>query len=116
MKPLRILVVEDEMTIAFTVEDMLTDLGHEVVGVAMRLPHALQLAASTDINFAILDVNLDGHMSFPVADVLRERGVPYLFATGYGSPGIDPAYVNNNVIKKPYLRGDLQQAIVASLG
>ena len=115
MTRLRILIVEDEMTIAFAVEDMLTEMGHEVVGVAMRLPHALTLASSTDINFAILDVNLDGYMSFPVADILRERGVPYLFATGYGSPGIDPAYANDNVIKKPYLRSDLQEAIIATL-
>lgn len=110
---LRILVVEDEMTIALTVEDMLVAMGHEVVGLAMRLPQALKLATEAAIDFAILDVNLDGRMSFPVADVLRARGVPYMFATGYGSPGIDPAYASPRVIKKPYLSRDLERAIDA---
>jgi CheY-like chemotaxis protein len=84
----RVLVVEDEMTIALLIEDMLTDLGHEVVGLAMRLPQAMELAATAIVDLAILDVNLDGRMSFPVADLLSARGVPFVFATGYGSlPG-----------------------------
>jgi CheY-like chemotaxis protein len=83
----RVLVVEDEMTIALLIEDMLTDLGHEVVGLAMRLPQAMELAATAIVDLAILDVNLDGRMSFPVADLLSARGVPFVFATGYGSAG-----------------------------
>ena len=62
---LRILVVEDEMTISLLVEDMLTELGHEVVDLAMRLKQAEEMAATFDIDLAILDVNLDGHKSFP---------------------------------------------------
>lgn len=87
---LRILVVEDEMTIALMIEDMLTDLGHDVVELAMRLPRALAAARNETFDFAILDVNLDGHRSSPVAEVLIERGIPFVFATGYGSDGIDP--------------------------
>lgn len=116
MRPLRILVVEDEMTIALSVEDMLTDMGHEVAGLAMRLPQAIALAREAEIDFAILDVNLDGRMSFPVADILAARGIPYLFATGYGSPGIDAPYAAQHVIKKPYLSSDLQRAIISSCG
>lgn len=111
---LRILVVEDEMTIALLVEDMLLDLGHEVVAVAMRLPQALAQARSAAIDLAVLDVNLDGRPSFPVAAALAERGVPFLFATGYGGAGVDPAFADRTVIKKPFLIGELRAAIAAA--
>lgn len=108
---LRILIVEDEMTIALLLEDMLADLGHEPAALAMRLPQALQLAETEDLDLAILDVNLDGRLSFPVADVLMRRGVPFLFATGYGSGGIEPAYRDKVVIQKPFSLEDLGRAI-----
>jgi DNA-binding response OmpR family regulator len=106
----RILIVEDEMTIALLLEDMVIDLGHEPA-LAMRLPQALQLAETADIDLAILDVNLDGRVSFPVADVLLRRGVPFLFATGYGSGGIEPPYRDRLVIQKPFSLEDLGRAI-----
>lgn len=108
---MRILIVEDEMTIALLLEDMLTDLGHEPAGLAMRLPQALELAETEDLDLAILDVNLDGRMSFPVAEVLQRRGVPFLFATGYGSGGIEPPYRDRVVIQKPFSLEDLGRAI-----
>jgi len=110
-KPLRILVVEDEMTIALLIEDMLTDMGHEVVALAMRLKPALEQAEVADIDFAILDINLDGSPSFPVADVLMRRGVPFTFASGYGSTGLDPAYKQHRVVRKPFQAQDLERAI-----
>jgi CheY-like chemotaxis protein len=109
--PLRILVVEDEMTIALLMEDMLADLGHDVAALAMRLPQALDLAKTADVNFAVLDVNLDGRLSFPVADALRERGVPFVFVTGYGSAGLEPPYNAWRVIKKPFDSATLRRAI-----
>ena len=111
MTPLRILVVEDEMTIALMVEDMLTEMGHQVVGLAMRLPQAEQLADSLDIDLAILDINLDGRRSFPVADILTRRGVPVIFASGYGSAGLEPPYLDRLVVRKPFESRDLQGAI-----
>jgi DNA-binding response OmpR family regulator len=109
---MRILIVEDEMTIAMLIEDMLTDLGHEVAGLAMRLPQAVNLAATTSLDFAILDINLDGRMSFPVADILRERGVPFIFASGYGSAGLNEVYRGSTpVVRKPFRLGDLKLAI-----
>jgi PAS domain S-box-containing protein len=89
---LRVLVVEDEMTIALLLEDMLIDLGHDVRGPAMRLPQALDLAERLELDFAILDINLDGQSSFLVADVLPARGVPFIFASGYGAQGLEPPY------------------------
>lgn len=109
--PLKILVVEDEMTIALLIEDMLTDLGHEVVALAMRLPQALALAQSADIDFALLDINLDGRTSFPVADVLTARGVPFAFASGYGGAGLEAGYAGRVVIQKPFEMKDLESAI-----
>ena len=108
---MRILIVEDEMTIALLLEDMVIDLGHQPAALAMRLPQAIELAETADRDLAILDVNLDGRLSFPVADALQRRGVPFFFATGYGSGGIEPAYRDRVVIQKPFSLEDLGRAI-----
>ena len=113
---LRILVVEDEMTIAFMIEDMLADLGHEVVELAMRLSDALDAAERLDFDLAILDVNLDGHRSFPVADILIGRSIPFAFATGYGKLGFDEAYRDRPILAKPFLSGDLAKLVVSVAG
>lgn len=112
---LRILVVEDEMTIALMIEDMLADLGHDVAEVQMRLDPALASARQGEFDFAILDVNLDGHMSFPVAEALEERGIPFAFATGYGSAGLDAAFRHYPVLMKPFLQADLEQLIARAV-
>jgi DNA-binding response OmpR family regulator len=111
--PLRVLVVEDEMTIALFIEDMLNELGHEVVGLAMRLSPALILARDSTIDFAILDVNLDGKRSFSVAEILEDRGVPFAFATGYGPSGIDPRFKNHPVLRKPFEISALETVLTA---
>jgi CheY-like chemotaxis protein len=109
---LRILIVEDEMTIAFMIEDMLLDLGHEVVGVAMRLPEAMKAAANLHFDLALLDVNLDGHQSFPVAEVLTARGIPFAFATGYGRAGLAPPFNDRPVLVKPFVSTDLKRVLI----
>ena len=108
---LRIFVVEDEMTIALMIEDMLTDLGHTVTGLAMRLPQATEMAKDVEADVAILDINLDGRRSFPVAQMLRDRGVKLLFASGYGSPGLEAPFLEEAIIKKPFEANDLKRAI-----
>ena len=88
----RVLVVEDEVIVGMLLEDMLGELGCEVVAISTHLEEALGLARSLDIDFALLDINLDGHHSFPVADVLRERGGPPVTVpgrTGFGSRMIE---------------------------
>ncbi len=110
---LRILIVEDEMLVAMNIEDMLIDLGHEVAGLASRLEPALALAREGDFDAAMLDVNLAGEQSFPVADLLRERGVPYLFATGYGVQGIAEPHRGATVLQKPFRARDLEEALGA---
>lgn len=115
MKLRRALVVEDEIMVAMYIEDLLTDLGFEVVGMATSLDQALRLARQSDFDFAVLDVNLDGRLSFPIADVLRERSIPFLFASGYGATGVREDYRDAVCIQKPFLAQDLAQAITRAI-
>jgi CheY-like chemotaxis protein len=114
-RALRVLVVEDEMLVAMNIEDMLLDLGHEVAALANRLETALSLAREAGFDVAMLDVNLAGQASFPVADVLRERGIPYLFATGYGVQGIAEAHRAAPVLQKPFRARDLDETLRAAV-
>jgi CheY-like chemotaxis protein len=109
----RILVVEDEMMIALMIEDMLADMGHEVVGVAQSLSAALDMteAKAGQFDMAILDVNLAGERSFPVARRLAERGVPFMFATGYGTLGLEEPFQGVFTLMKPFQQEDLARAI-----
>ena len=112
---LRILIVEDEMLVAMNIEDMLLDLGHEVAALASRLETALSLASEEGFDVAMLDVNLAGQASFPIADLLRERGIPYLFATGYGIQGIAEAHRKAPVLQKPFRARDLEEVLRAAV-
>jgi CheY-like chemotaxis protein len=85
---LKVLVVEDEAIIAMMVEDMLGDMGCEVVGTAGRLAEAFAIAEKADFDCAILDVNLCGQRVDPFVDLLKARGAPFIFATGYGVQGV----------------------------
>ncbi len=98
----RILIVEDEMLVAMLIEDAVSDLGHQIVGPAMRLETALDAAESEMFDFAILDINLAGKQSFPVADKLAARGTPFMFASGYGSAGLVERYRDAAIIQKPF--------------
>jgi DNA-binding response OmpR family regulator len=109
--PLRVLVVEDEAFIAMMISDMLTDLGHEPVGPAMRLDEGLDAARRESIDAAVLDVNLGEAKSFPIADVLRGRRVPFVFATGYGVQGVSEAYKNIRTLEKPFAVDELACAL-----
>ena len=109
----RILVVEDEPILAITLQDMLEELGYAVVGPAFRIAAAVQLAEEAAIDAAVLDVNVGDGDSYGVAARLRERGIPYLFATGYGLRGIEEAYRSAPVLQKPFRARDLGLALEA---
>ncbi len=111
----RVLLVEDETMIAMLVEDMLEDLGHDLATVATGLEEALAAARSETIDVAILDLNLGGVLTYPVADVLQARGVPFIFATGYGSSGLGEAYTDWPTLQKPFNQEALGRAIAAAL-
>ena len=102
-RTLRLLVVEDEMMVAMLVEDVIRDSGWDVAGPALNLDQALDLARHADIDGAVLDLNLGGEVrSLPVAAVLRERGIPFIFATGYGSGGDTGGFNDVPVVRKPF--------------
>ena len=107
----RVLVVEDEIMVAMYVEDLLSELGYEVAEIATNLDQALPLAREGDFDFAVLDINLAGQLSFPAAEVLKKRGIPFLFASGYGSRGVAEDYQTAVRIQKPFRSGDLSEAI-----
>ncbi|WP_244476591.1 MULTISPECIES: response regulator [unclassified Methylobacterium] len=106
----RVLLVEDESLVAMLAEDMLMDLGCEVV-LAMRLDKALALARTETFDAAVLDVNLGEARSYPIADVLFERSLPFLFATGYGTQGLERAYQSVPVLQKPYQQGPMEHLL-----
>jgi len=98
----RILVVEDELMIRMLLEDMLGELGYTVAAEAARIDEALQAAKNADFDIAILDVNLNGEPISPVADALVARGMPFVFATGYGEQGLPETYRGRPTLKKPF--------------
>ena len=110
----RVLLVEDEPMIAFALEDMVIELGYEVVGPAFRLAEALDLAGREQFDAAVLDVNLNEQQSFPVADLLTSRGIPFLFATGYAEGGVS-WHGKAGLIAKPYSRDQLARALATLL-
>ncbi|MEF2549841.1 response regulator [Aurantimonas sp. A2-1-M11] len=112
----RVLIVEDEALLAMHLEDLLSALGHEVVEHATRIDMAMKLAGDCDIDFAVLDINVAGTQSFPVADILRQRSIPFAFATGYGAEGLSDDYRDSPVLRKPYSQADLEGAIAQIFG
>ncbi|ODA67435.1 putative transcriptional regulatory protein pdtaR [Methyloligella halotolerans] len=110
-----ILVVEDEALAALHLEDMLQELGCEVVGPAARVKHAIELLDQGSPDLAILDLNVAGELVYPVADTLAARGVPFLFATGLGIASLDENYRDRPVLQKPFAFSDLRDAMEASL-
>lgn len=111
--PNKVLLVEDEMLIAMEMEEILTELGFEVVGPAMRLKRAVELAQSQEIDLALLDVNLAGEKSFPVARLLKDRNVPFAFVTGYGAAGLSEEFRDTPVLQKPVEKHQVATAINA---
>lgn len=108
----RVFVLEDESLVLFNIEDILGDLGCAIVGPAMRLEQAEEMfeqAAAADL--AILDVNISGRPVFPLAQRLRERGLPLIFATGYGRAGLPEEWQDAPVLQKPYTAADVVAAM-----
>lgn len=111
----RILVVEDEAPIALQMEDMLVELGGAVVGPASRVGQALRLLEGQAVDAAVLDLNIAGELVYPVADALENRGLPYIFVTGYGASGLAEPYRSQPVLEKPFRRRELLEALLGRL-
>jgi CheY-like chemotaxis protein len=111
---MRVLVVEDELMIRMLLQDMLDDLGHTLAGEAGRIDEALALARQADFDIAILDVNLNGQPISPVVEVLIARGLPFVFATGYGQRGVPERYRQIPTLQKPFQADALAVALEAA--
>jgi DNA-binding NtrC family response regulator len=112
----RVLLVEDEMIVAWLLEDMLADLGCTVVGPAASVDQALAMIDAEAIDVAVLDVNLNGQMSYPVADALAARGVPFVFSTGYHKDRLLEHYRTFPALQKPFHLSELTDMLATLLG
>ena len=107
----RILVVEDEAAIAVMLEYGLTQLGYVVIGPTSRLSTAIELARDSELDAALLDVTIRGGRVYPVADILRQRGIPFLLASGYGKWALPEALREAPRLTKPFSMPELEEQL-----
>jgi CheY-like chemotaxis protein len=110
-----VFLVEDEVMIRMMVADMLEELGYRVAAEAGEIGEAIKLAESADFDFAILDVNVNGQVISPVADLIKARNRPFIFATGYGSSGLPEEYRDRPALQKPFQLETLARMIDSTL-
>src|SRR5258707_15428638 len=96
-----VFLVEDEVMIRMMVADMLEELGYRVAAEAGEISEAIKLVQSTEFDIAILDVNVNGKVISPVAELIRARRRPFIFATGYGSSGLPEEFRDRPAVPKP---------------
>lgn len=112
----RILVIEDEAMISMLIEEMVLDSGAEIVGPLATFSEAMDAAREAEFTVAVLDLNLNGTLSYPIADVIRERGIPIIFATGYDADGLLERFRGCQTLQKPFSQNDFMKAVAASYG
>jgi len=110
-----VLVIEDEMLIFMMIEDMLADLGCESIAAASTTGQAIKLIDLKVFDAAMLDLNLNGIESYPIADALAVRGVPYFFSTGNSQSDVKDGYRDRDVLKKPFTFQQLSNMLSRSL-
>jgi CheY-like chemotaxis protein len=111
-----VLLVEDETLIRMMIAGMIEELGHVVVAQAATIDDALKLAGTADFEIAVLDINVAGDRIEHVAEIINERHLPFVFASGYGAAGMPAKFRNRPVLQKPFLIERLREAIEAALG
>jgi two-component sensor histidine kinase/PAS domain-containing protein/ActR/RegA family two-component response regulator len=108
----RVMIVEDEALVAMILEDQLEELGLSIVATCANVADAMTAIEKSKPDAAILDVNLGGQLVYPVADRLIDRGIPFVFVTGYGRESIDRRYDSIQVLEKPVERQALEDVFV----
>lgn len=108
---LKVLVVEDESLVALDIENMLEEMGCKVVASVPRLVKALDLASRLDFDLAVLDINLAGEVVYPLAFRLAERGIPFLFSTGYSTADLPLELRDRPILRKPVMSANLKRAV-----
>ena len=113
----RVLVVEDESLVAMLLETILEDMECIPVGPASNIDDGETLARDTaDLDAALLDVNVAGRQVFPVAEVLKARGVPFVFSTGYGEGGLPEEWRGQPTLQKPFTEAAIRDALMKAMG
>jgi len=107
----RILIVEDEALVSLFLEDALQEMGFVIAAVATGADEAAAIIESSELDAAILDVNLGGETSLNLAHMLRQRNVPFIFATGYGSAGVPKEFAAVPVLTKPFTEKELKRVL-----
>ena len=110
-----VFLVEDEVMIRMMVADMLDELGYSIAAEAGEINEAIKLAQSTEFDIAILDVNVNGKVISPVAELIKARNRPFIFATGYGSQGLPEEYRDRPALQKPFQIETLGKMIEGAL-
>jgi CheY-like chemotaxis protein len=110
----RVLVIEDESLVMMLLEDSLVEAGCEIAGRASRSQEAMDKASSLSFDVAILDVNLNGKQTLDIADHLERRGIPFVFATGYGAANLLARFKGVPILQKPFQQHDLEGALRAA--
>ncbi|UTP40897.1 response regulator [Phenylobacterium sp. LH3H17] len=105
------LVVEDEPLIGMDIEDAIEEMGHEVVGPIAELDEALDIASNAALECAILDINIRGGHAYPVADMLRKRGLPMLLLSSYGEHSLPERLHKEARLPKPFTSAQLEKEI-----
>ena len=114
----KVLVLEDETLVSMMVEDMLSDLSCEIIGPFARLDQAIEAVQGMiePVDVALLDVNLGKTQSFPLAEILRDKGVPFVFTTGYDDSGIPAEWRDRPALRKPFMLHHMKDALEKALG
>jgi CheY-like chemotaxis protein len=110
-----VFLVEDEVMIRMMVADMLEELGYRVAAEAGEINEAMKLAQTAEFDIAILDVNVNGKVISPVAELIQARNRPFIFATGYGSSGLPEEYRDRPALQKPFQLETLAKMIDTAL-
>jgi CheY-like chemotaxis protein len=102
------------MIVVLLLKEMLAELGHTLVGPATNVGTALEIAERSAVDVAILDVDLGGQESYPVAAALAAREIPFIFSTGYRRDRLPDRYKEGLMLQKPFQEDDLQAALEAA--
>jgi CheY-like chemotaxis protein len=112
----RLLLVEDEMVVGMFMQELLQTIGYRSTDPIGRLSDAMAMAATERFDGAILDMNLNGEIIYPLAELLTEQSVPFVFVTGYAPHSVDPRFTAVPILQKPVLQEDLADILQTIFG
>jgi CheY-like chemotaxis protein len=115
LKGCRVLIVEDDVRISMLMQESLVEMGCEVAGTAMLFDDALEMAASRPFDVALLDISLNGELSYPVAEAMLQRNQKFVFVTGHVMETLPAPFQGTPGLHKPIGLRDLQKTLRMAL-